>query len=755
MKRRLRHTTLMILGAAAMPAFSQPTGQDPVVADQPEPIATLKQVTVTANKRVESVQNTATTVRALSAEDLDSRGWSDFAKYAQFIPGLDFQKGGASQTQVIIRGATVGRVTPAEPQSRSLVGLYLNDIPLDLNGLNPDIDLFDTRVEVLKGPQGSLYGDSAMSGAIRYITSPADTAYAYSRWAAGLASIHGGGNSYDLKGMVNFPLKQDVAGLRLVVVRRDSDGWSDNRYLGDRDTNTFRSDMWRGAFRLEPTERAAVDVFFMQQKVDAGSPPFDTDAPGTDGLGGRIEYSRQSNEWIRDDIELGSVVVDYDFAGGTLSSITAYQSRVVNRVAVELAESLAQRYFGSMEGGTLRHDWDTRRFSQELRFVSDLDGRFNFTGGAFYSDQRVAYDNIGHQAGLDEFVLDTNLWEMAPDPEAYAALGCGDSVDVWFCGPEINEIEQVALFGEVYFDVTDALRLAIGGRYYDYRQYFLQDFGGIVNYGRFIKEMDSEATGFNPKFTATYRLSDDSMLYTNIAKGYRLGGVGNALPPFCDADIEALGLSREDLDTFAPDSLWSYEFGSKNTLRDRATLNASVYFTRWTDVQTPVNLACGYIPTGNAGEVRSHGIEIETAASLTQDLLFNAALSWNDTSLVGAAPALGGEDGDRAPFVPRFKGSAGLDWSRDIGRGMRVLSLLDLRYTSKAYDTYTMTNIIPAQFVANVRTGINFADRYRVMLYVDNVTNEDVVTNVRTRFGLITRYTGQPRTVGLEFSADF
>ena len=168
-------------------------GQSPALAQEAGGASEFAPIIVTANKKEQDIQSTNVTITALSSEELADKGMDDFADYAQFIPGFDFQKQGASQSQYVLRGASVSRVVPAEPQNRSLVGIYFNDVPMDMNGLNPDIDLYDTRVEVLKGPQGSLFGDSAMAGAVRYIANSPDAGKVEASFLANVSTTKGGG----------------------------------------------------------------------------------------------------------------------------------------------------------------------------------------------------------------------------------------------------------------------------------------------------------------------------------------------------------------------------------------------------------------------------------------------------------------------------------------------------------------------------------------------------------------------------------
>jgi len=731
-------------------------GQSPALAQEAGGASEFAPIIVTANKKEQDIQSTNVTITALSSEELADKGMDDFADYAQFIPGFDFQKQGASQSQYVLRGASVSRVVPAEPQNRSLVGIYFNDVPMDMNGLNPDIDLYDTRVEVLKGPQGSLFGDSAMAGAVRYIANSPDAGKVEASFLANVSTTKGGGESFNVKGMANVPIVADQMALRLVGVYRDNAGWSDNIFLGTKNTNTEQTEAFRAALGGEIGPNFSYELTFLYQNTDAGTPPYDTDAPGTDGIGGKAQFSRLTDETIKDKLRLGVLTLNYDAGFGQITSVTSYQKRNVDNVLVELVEAY-NSFFGNSPNPVLLHDWNMDRFTQELRIATDLDGPFNTTAGIYYSDQELFFGNTVLYPGLDAAIAGgLNPFGLLSPATPRDSYGCVGEVDTAYCGPEIDKYKQFAVFGELYFNLTDELQLIAGGRYYHYKQKFFQDFGGLLNFGQFTGSQKTKESGFNPKFGVSYQANPDLLLYANVAKGFRLGGISNVLPSFCDGDLTALGLTRSDVASYGPDSLWSYEGGVKSThMGGRLTANGAVYYTEWNDIQTPINLACGYIPTTNAGKLRSYGFEGELRFAATDNLNLVASFAVNDSALVGNAPAVGGLDGDRPPYAVKFKGVAGIDYKQPVSDDMALGFNMTGKYQSKAYDSFTRDNVLFSQFVANAQVSLEIEERYRFTIFADNFTDEYIASQARTRFGVRSYYMGQPRTFGVQFQASY
>ena len=621
--------------------------------------------------------------------------------------------------------------------------------------------------------------------------------------------------------MVNIPIIEDDLALRAVAIYRDNAGWVDNVLLGTEHVNTEQTEAFRVSLRGMPTNDFTYDLMVLYQSTNAGTPPYDTSGPridrlyaalpslqselaalgiapnfgpALDGVGGDFTFSRQVDESIKDEVGAFVGTLNHAFDWGEITSVTGYMERRVNNVLSELVERWNDRMTGLTNPGVstrgniiprsgaekpvLLHDWDAERFTQEIRLSSDLDGLFNATLGVYYSSQKIVFDNNAIAPGLDARIRAgrVNPFGFVPGsattPQsrqaAIDALGCVDLIDHTFCGPEINKVEQIALFGEVYVQLSEQLKLTIGGRYYDYTQDYEQDFAGLLNFGRFADKVRDNQSGFNPKFGLSFQANEDLLLYANLAKGFRLGGVSNVLPSFCNADLAALGFSREDVKTFDPDTLWSYELGVKSSHLDgRMTLNGAAYYTKWDDIQTTVNLGCGYIPVTNANAIVSQGLELESQFALSDGLIVFASLAYNDTSLDGDAPLLSAADGARGPYSPRFKGVSGLDYSRPVADGVVIEANLTVKYSSEAFDSFSRDNELFEQFVGNLRVAALIQDQYRITLFVDNFTNEYIASAARSRFtragrpeerflwGRDTYYVGQPRTFGLEFSADF
>ncbi len=595
-----------------------------------------------------------------------------------------------------------------------------------------------------------------MAGAVRYVANAPDLGLLEASFLGNVSAIKGGGESFNLKAMANLPIITDQLALRVVGVYRDNAGWSDNIFLGTHDTNTEQTEALRATLRGEIGADFSYEATFLYQNSDAGTPPYDTDAPGTDGIGGEAQFSHLTDESIQDRLRMGVLTLNYDAGFGQLTSVTSYQKRNVDNVIVELAEAY-NSYFGDSPNPVLEHDWNMDRFTQALRLATDLDGPLNTTVGIYYSEQELYFGNTITYPGLDAAIANgLNPFGLITPATPRELYGCADLIDNAYCGPEIDNYKQIAVFGEAYINVTDELQLIAGGRYYHYTQRFFQDFAGLLNFGRFTGASKNSEQGFNPKFGISYQANPDLLLYANVAKGFRLGGISNVLPSFCNGNLAALNLSRDDVATFAPDSLWSYEGGVKSTLLDgRLTANGAFYFTEWDDNQTPINLACGYIPTTNAGKVRSTGIEGELHFAATDNLSLLTSFSINDSSLVGDAPAVGGVDGDRAPYAVRFKGVAGLNYYRQVGNNMALGLSVTAKYQSSAYDSFARQNELFDQSVLNAQVSLDFSDRYKLTLYADNLTDEYIASQARTRFGVRSYYIGQPQSFGVQFQARY
>jgi outer membrane receptor protein involved in Fe transport len=716
--------------------------------------AALEEIVVTASKRgAVDLQSAPATITAYTGDKLEQLGFDDFEDYAGFTPGLDFQKVGPSRSQIIVRGVTLGRVSQAEPQNRSVVGLYLDDIPIAQNGYNVDPDLFDLeRVEIVKGPQGSLFGDSAMAGAIRYVTRTPSLTERDARLLSDVSFTEDGGTNYDVKGAFGAPIVPDLLALRGTFYYRNNSGWIDNIVNGNDDINEEETVGGRAALFWQPLHNLSAKLSFLVQSMDGGGPPREETGIGRPPAGS-LDWAHPLDDSIDDDMFLTSLTVNWDLGWLDVTNVASFQEREIeNRQRGAMHDTFLFFFGVELPDNTLRDPWFFHRLTEEVRIATKTGGMFDATVGLYYSDGTTDYGTFASATGFDQFAID---FFGFPNLAAVKSLGCSTSYpDHFFCGSQVNDEEQIAVFGEVYWNITDALQFTAGGRWFDYDQRFDENYGGFFNGEPTSGIVDISESDFNPKFGLQYRVNDDVMLYGSAAKGFRLGGVNDPLPSFCDPELAALGLSEAR--TYESDTLWSYEGGVKSTLLDgRLILNGSGYYTKWKDIQTRILLPlCGFLVTQNASAQEIFGGEVEAGWLAMDGLRFNVSAAYTDSALVGDAPAVSGRDGDRAPYIPRWKLAAFVDYDFALTSNIGGFASFGVRHASKSWNTYNRLIKIPAQTVGNLRLGARM-DRYTLTLFADNLWNERIVTDADLSLHGADRSIGRPRTIGAELGVEF
>lgn len=349
--------------------------------------SSLGEIVVTATKREEALINVPIAIQVYGAETLEQLGIDDFEGYARYAPGVSFTKRGAGQTHVVVRGLSTGNVANNQPQNRALVGIYLDDVPIQLNGYNFDPDLFDIeRVEVLKGPQGTLFGDSAMAGAIRYVTVRPDLTEWSARIKLSTSTTEKGGENYGVRGMVNLPLSEHL-GLRASGYYRDESGWIDNVRLGEEDINSEEIYGGRLSALYEPSEILSIQATVGSQRSRLGGRA-QADGP-TEPTGFEQDRDR---ERTYEEALLANLTVTADLPAGTLTSVTGYINRDFNSYEALFIDRLFVLFFGeNLPNNTLYYPWKQDFRTQEFRFNSTIGERAEYTVGAFLARQQINY----------------------------------------------------------------------------------------------------------------------------------------------------------------------------------------------------------------------------------------------------------------------------------------------------------------------------------------------------------------------------
>ena len=725
---------------ASLSALLLGTASDGTRAQEGEGADTdvLDVIVVTAQKRSQSLQDVPFSLSAIAGDDLETLGGEGFDTFARRIPGLQFTNSLTGRTQLTMRGVSSGLDASDRPQLNTTVGLYLDETEISMTAANPDLQLFDLeRVEVLRGPQGTLFGSGSMSGVIRLISRKPNTQDYELSLSSEVNIVKGGDVGYTFRGVGNIPVA-DNAAFRILGYFDRVGGHFDNAILGLRNTDDVATYGGRASFLVHPSDRSSVLAKVVYQKREADD--FDNwDAFGPFPQRGVFALEPADNE-----IFIADLTVDYDFDFATLTSATAYRDRSdinrseasgfgaflgVPRLALT-AEPLPT--FGSQQG-----------FSQELRLASANTGRLEWVVGGFFST-------------LDRLLTQT-LDFPGIEAGGFAPPGSlfGVQTDRIFDGRFQVDTVQYAAFVDATYFVTDKLSVAAGFRYAQYKQEADIDFRGVLAGPDQQLRENTREDRVNPRFNISYDFDADRKAYFQAAQGFRIGGVNEPVPlPACAADLVALGFADGRPGGFDSDGLWNYEIGVKSRFYDRRiTLNVAAFTIDYNDVQTQTRLDCAFSVIVNAGELTSRGVEVEVAADVTGWLTVGANATYTDATLASSESALG-EEGDRAPYVPKWAFNAFVDVTVPLPSDWTFTAGADVQYVGERQDVFPAAEAVflPSYAIGNMRMGLN-RDRLAVDIFVDNFWNERAIF-FQTQWPFTTdptlrTVTNRPRTIGL------
>jgi outer membrane receptor protein involved in Fe transport len=752
--RLLAAAALGLMGVAApVAAFAQATDDTMV----PE-------LVVTAQKRSENIRDVPVSISVLTGDQLAKQHVANYADLARSTPGLSFSNTGSSGlSRISLRGIS-------SAQGSATVGIYLNDISLTIpNQFFTGVTLprlFDLdHVEVLRGPQGTLYGDSSLGGTLRFITKgPLLGVFAGEASAEGSKTDAGGAN-YKLEGVVNAPVG-DNAAFRLAVQREYLSGFIDHvnsqGVVDNKNVDAERTTAVRASFLWNPSDDLKVTSTLQWQQTAS-------DDTGITKLSlGKFQENRPVREPSEDTLFAPSVTVEKRFGDLTFTAISGYAYRRFDRqfdgtiydsdyVASVIDDSYGPTYETiAALPGIMRNTDAVATYSQEFRLASpslaESGKRYEWQVGAYFAKQKITSLDHEYVVGLDATVARL-LGTTTQDAIGYATPG---GLIGYFNSVRRNN--QVALFAEGSFKVTDKLKATVGLRQVRATSQYALDEGGWLADGAPARDdASTRSTPLTPKFALTYEASDSVSLYANAAKGFRLGGQNNALTSFCAADVKSLGLA--DAKSYQSDSLWSYEGGAKTRLfGGRVTFNASAFYIDWKNVQQSVRLAkCGSVITGNAGDARSQGGELELRAMLTDHLTLNLSGAITDAKITKASAGTGAVDGSHLLGVPENTASIGLDYNRPLTNRVDGFFSVNWSHTgesSGAYATTSQDYRRPSYDLVDASLGVDI-DKVEVSLFAKNLLNEDKVIQKPSVLFITQGLVLRPRTIGLNVRAKF
>gem|GEM_PF-2912194 len=827
-----------------------------------EDVGVLEEIVVTAQRREQSLQDVPLAVTALGADAMAERGIRDFASYLRTVPGAAVAELGNTGNEIKLRGVGTGT-----SQLSPTTAVYLGEVPVihTGRGLNSSFNfrLVDIeRVEVLRGPQGQLYGSNSLGGAIKNVPArPRLDAFATSG-SATISTTREGGENYDGDVTLNVPIARDVAGVRLTGYWSQQSGWIDNVFAGGptlaslaavapplirptlngvpvappagapwailpaavrilsapvtggppgppvtvapgilalnpaaasyrapanlkQDVNSTNVHGVRLTGAWEPSETFSADLLLAYETKETHGTSWTTEIPNVPGpIAGTVVVPRTTgtpipylypssakryeqinpfNAGNSDEIFLASLTLNYDFGFATLTSATSYWDRTeVLESDLGVLAYVTTGVAASFPTVVARTD-KPKSYIQEFRLTSPGEGRFQWIAGLFL--QRIEQDyrvDVTDFSGLDIIYTDrlvrANLGQAGSSVPASRLLGLqtGKFRD-----------DQVALFGELSYDLTSTLNATFSFRWFE-----LDQTSSLINQGFFFSGQGNSSRQnneriFTPKFNLSWKPDSDKLFYATAAQGFRTGITNRDLPiDLCRAELRNVG-QPGGVGPTESDTLWNYELGAKMTFAQRrVTVNGAVYYIDWSDLQSQVILSafkdpavvasqCNFDTILNVGDASIRGAELEISARATTNLRFDAAFAYTDPQYQSNYPAVGIRKGQTIEGTPRFTSFVGARYDFDLASRPSFVRL-DWNYTgkiaAKGTDFQRQALVFPIgdfhTFAA--RASMELTDQVSFDLWAENLTDEFGVTRA-VDFGgdnLPTYFPIRPRTIG-------
>ncbi len=762
----------------------------------------IEEITVTATKRASTIQDVPFSINAQSAKDIQRTGATDLESLSRNVAGLTVQNLGPGQSQVAIRGVSAGQIVRDQPGVKEQVGVYMDESVISLSLFTPDFDLYDlNRVETLRGPQGTLFGSGSVGGTIRYITNQPNVDQFEGSIELDLNAINDGAGGGSVKAMVNSPLADGKAALRLVGYMTQYGGFIDALGEGgsvDKDVNSGNRSGIRAALTVMPNDTWTITPRFIYQEIDSGgfnrqevfslfANPHTTDRPAIQ-LDERQQYLLLDEEFS-DETLLVDLTANASYDGFDLDLVASTMDRqiLVSRDASALTGSVSVDVGMSDAGvllpSNLLDTTDLRQTTFEVRLSSNGDGSIQWVGGVFVSDADRVYEQRLPTPGYD-VVSDATLGAGTS-----AGAANGFPADSPYNADLPYTIEQLAVFGEVTFDVSDAMHVTVGGRWYDFDEERTISQGGWFSSG-FSSIVDSTTSdGFTPRVLASWEMSDTVTLNAQASQGFRLGGVNDPLnASLCTPEDEVV---FGGFQSYGDEKMWNYEAGMKSQWDNGVTLNVAAFYADIEDLQVTLDAgSCSSRISFNVEEAHTAGVEFEMSAQPTESLVLSLSGSlleseFDSTVLDATGSILGGvQEGNRLASVPDFQIAAsgfyyfpvswfgGMDgfFGATVSHvGDRITQPTDQLAGAGVFssglpfggatglETTTLDLELDAYTIVNFRTGIE-NDDWSATLYINNFSDENANLSTNRERGGRARLafmTNTPRTIGLTFRKNF
>jgi outer membrane receptor protein involved in Fe transport len=743
----------------------------------------LEDIIITANKTAQSSQKVPLSVSVVGIKQLQRTGAKDFRDYAAGIPNLSFgtqggDAGGRFSNEISIRGISGARTT----------AMYLNGSPLP-ESLSPNlIDV--SRVEVLKGPQGTLYGSATMGGAIKVVTNKPNV-YETSGFIEGeVSSVKEGDFNYNVQGLINVPITDKLAfrgsgyynfrsGVYDRIVNKDiewlnegnpltEDFYGDTEdYFGDAfniKTNGCNGCSREDKFNVDdqtdygfnanlgfyPTENLSFVATIIHQNLNGDGYDFaENDVNSFDQFSNTGLDESYKDKWTHYNLN-----IDWDLGMGTLTSSTSYLDR--GFIETEDVSDINTYWWISYDddpgvepldviwGETVDRAVDTRIFQQEFRFASEFEGKFNFIAGIFYSNEQSDWNYNTMATGMATYLLSDNAWFSYPDPnpdypdyedETYWGDTEADYRRIlnnndlpWYSYKGFFETKEFALFGQFYYDITEKLKFTLGLRYFNSSIYKdINETGADFGFVESPFTTKHSDSGVNPKFNLSYQIDKDKMLYATVAKGFRLGDSNELLPFFAQEELEP----GEWPANYESDWIWNYEVGFKSVWANgRFIANAAIFYNDWQNLQQYRLLDSGWGYTANVGSAHSAGFELDLKGKVTKAFELGFGMGVLDPVIDEGGENLPAEKGDKILYTASFTANGNAQYTIEFKNANSMYLRADLQHVGERLGTYTPEDnpesVYPSYTLINSRIGYSMK-KAEIALFAQNLTNTQAV----------------------------
>ncbi|MGA9367447.1 MAG: TonB-dependent receptor [Steroidobacteraceae bacterium] len=707
---------------------SQATAQDGEDGDSSIE-STLREVIVTATRRAEPVSKVGEGISVVTSEQLDMLSANSLEDFVQLTPGLSLQSyGSPGYGSIEIRGIS--------PQSvGATVAVYVDDIPFggssnlsEGGDFTPDLDPADIqRVEVLKGPQGTLYGATSLGGVIRYITKQPSLEHSEGNTSEDVSFTDGGQPSGKVRGSFSTPIIQDKLAVRVSTYYRRIGGFIDDVGFRGKDANSGYDWGVLGTVLYKPTDNLSINFNAMTQQSSVdGLDTVDLDPSTLRPLYGGLSELRYTPEEFVYRTSLGSAEINWNTLYGTLlsaTSISEIKPENYQDVTVDF-EPFGLGVSPSNPAGAIGHHSDQQE-TQELRFTSSRLGNLEFIAGTF----------LQH-----EYLTDGNLYPFYTNrqPQLQDLLGIDD---------KYGTLNEAAAYLNATYYILPRLDLTLGTRYSRVNQSRSQYYGGLLYTGSATSFLyNAQSFSASPKTYSAglrWRMNSNVMYYLRAASGYRPGG-GRTIPPGAP-----VGFSPD----YVSDSIWSYEAGVKiRALGDRLSLDADGFWINWTNIQSLVYIG-KFNTDGNGGSARSRGFELQSDYVLLKGLVVGLNAAYTDAIFTETVNSF--IDGERLFLVPKYTVTLTADYTFPLTRDWTANVGGDYAYIASELDTTDYP--LPPYGILNLHAGAERGS-YRLNLYVKNATNRRAYIGDFGYFADEPPYTVvvyRPLTVGVMFSQSF